>query len=111
MALRLLLNLSFDPALRLEIVRGAFLPELTALLGLIVYRRCIEAAITPSTRLVVCADKESHVKVVLSILYHISFDSKNRALFAYTDCIPKVGAQISHLAICRYSVYQFSSFL
>ncbi|CAI8055975.1 Kinesin-associated protein 3 [Geodia barretti] len=67
MTLRLLLNLSFDPALRLEIVRGALLPELTALL-----------------------DKESHVKVVLSILYHISFDSKYRAVFAYTDCIPKL---------------------
>ena len=35
MTLRLLLNLSFDPALRLEIVRGALLPGLTALLGLI----------------------------------------------------------------------------
>ena len=105
MTLRLLLNLSFDPALRLEIVRGALLPELTALLGLI----ALEAPITPSTLLVVCADKESHVKVVLSILYHISFDSKYRAVFAYTNCIPKVGAQISHADIV-YS-YQLSSFL
>ena len=32
-ALRLLLNLSFDPSLRQEIVRGGFLPKLTALLG------------------------------------------------------------------------------
>ena len=50
MTLRLLLNLSFDPALRIEIVRGALLPELTALLGLI----ALEAPITPSTLLVVC---------------------------------------------------------
>ena len=34
--LRLLLNLSFDPSLRQEIVKEAFLPKLTDLLGLIV---------------------------------------------------------------------------
>ena len=86
--LRLLLNLSFDPGLCQEIVREAFLPKLTALLGSVYCLSLNE--LTVCVRMCLCAGNESHDKVVLCILYHISFDRRSRAVFAYTDCIPKV---------------------
>ena len=41
---------------------------------------------------VVCCfvGSENHGRVVLSILYHVSFDRKSRSVFAYTDCVPQV---------------------
>ena len=63
-ALRLLLNLSFDSALRQEMVKAGLVPKLVELLR------------NGNNRL-----------VALCILYHISLDQRNRHLFATDDCI------------------------
>jgi hypothetical protein len=65
--IRLLLNLSFDPVVRKQLITLGYLPKLAALLA-----------------------NETHCVFVLFVLYHISTDEKGRAAFVYTDCIPIV---------------------
>ncbi|CAN8002118.1 unnamed protein product, partial [Ixodes hexagonus] len=63
--LRLLLNLSFDPELRVAMVREGLLP-----------------------RLVQRLHGGRDVPCVLRLLYHMSLDDRSRSHFAYTDCVP-----------------------
>uniref|UniRef100_A0AAR2LF23 Kinesin-associated protein 3 n=1 Tax=Pygocentrus nattereri TaxID=42514 RepID=A0AAR2LF23_PYGNA len=67
--LRLLLNLSFDTGLRSKMVQVGLLPKLTTMLG-----------------------DETQRHLAMRILYHISMDDRFKSMFAYTDCIPQVGA-------------------
>ncbi|CAL1579382.1 unnamed protein product [Knipowitschia caucasica] len=67
LALRLLLNLSFDSGLRAKMVEVGLLPKLTALLG-----------------------DENNKQVAMRILYHISMDDRFKVMFVYTDCIPQL---------------------
>lgn len=63
-ALRLLLNLSFDAALRQAMIRCGLLPKLVPMI-----------------------ENEQHQQAALSILYHLSVDDKSKSLFTYTDAI------------------------
>ena len=65
--LRLILNLTFDTALRDKAVKCGLIPKLVDLFPM-----------------------EQHSVVVMCILYHISMDDKYRSYFSYTDCIPLV---------------------
>ncbi|RZF32208.1 hypothetical protein LSTR_LSTR004071 [Laodelphax striatellus] len=65
--LNLLFNLSFDTKQREKMVRVGFIPKLVSLLG-----------------------NENYREIVLKLLYHLSMDDRVKAMFTYTDCIPKV---------------------
>ncbi|XP_076806498.1 kinesin-associated protein 3-like isoform X2 [Clavelina lepadiformis] len=67
LAVRLLLNLSFDKNLRHKMIDLGLLPRIASLLG----DECNQAA-------TVC------------LLYHLSVEDKVRSLFSYTDCIPQL---------------------
>lgn len=65
--LQLLFNLSFDSKLRDKMIRVGFLQKLTSLLG-----------------------DERHVRPILKILYHLSMDDRVKAMFTFTDSLPKL---------------------
>uniref|UniRef100_A0A3P9N3R7 Kinesin-associated protein 3a n=1 Tax=Poecilia reticulata TaxID=8081 RepID=A0A3P9N3R7_POERE len=63
---RLLLNLSFDAALRGQMVQAGLLPRLSCLLG------------------------ERSPQLAMCVLYHISMDDRFKPMFAHSDCIPQL---------------------
>mmetsp|Transcript_1437 Transcript_1437/g.1212 ORF Transcript_1437/g.1212 Transcript_1437/m.1212 type:complete len:428 (+) Transcript_1437:2-1285(+) len=65
--LRLILNLSFDTAMRTQVVKDGIIPKLVKLLKVAAMRH-----------------------LSLKVLYHISMDDKCKSMFTYTDCIPMV---------------------
>ncbi|CAH1388476.1 unnamed protein product [Nezara viridula] len=65
--LHLLFNLSFDSKLRDKMIRVGFLQKLTSLLN-----------------------DERHIRSILKILYHLSMDDRVKAMFTFTDCLPKL---------------------
>ena len=69
--LRLMLNLSFDNAMRDDMVKAGVLPKLVDLLK-----------------------REAFKPIVLKLLYHISTDDKTKAMFSYTDCVQMVTLMI-----------------
>lgn len=66
-ALKLLFNLSFDPALREVLVRNSLIPKLVELLK-----------------------KPPFRALSLRILYHLSIDDRCKSMFTYTEAIPIV---------------------
>ena len=66
-ALKVLFNLSFDIAIREQIVQAGLLPKLVNLLK------------TPQLR-----------ARTLKVLYHLSVDDRCKSMFTYTECIPQV---------------------
>ncbi|OWZ19116.1 Kinesin [Phytophthora megakarya] len=66
-ALKLLFNLSFDPALREVLVRNSLIPKLVDLLK-----------------------KPPFRALSLRILYHLSIDDRCKSMFTYTEAIPIV---------------------
>ncbi|RLN50797.1 hypothetical protein BBJ28_00013868 [Nothophytophthora sp. Chile5] len=64
-ALKLLFNLSFDPALREVLVRNSLIPKLVELLK-----------------------KPPFRALSLRILYHLSMDDRCKSMFTYTEAIP-----------------------
>lgn len=66
-ALKLLFNLSFDPALREVLVRNSIIPKLVELLK-----------------------KPPFRALSLRILYHLSIDDRCKSMFTYTEAIPIV---------------------
>ena len=62
---RLLLNLSFDPALRDQMVKQSLVPKLVDLLKHAPFRQ-----------------------ISLKVLYHLSMDDKCKSMFTYTEAIP-----------------------
>ncbi|CAJ1059475.1 LOW QUALITY PROTEIN: kinesin-associated protein 3-like [Xyrichtys novacula] len=66
-ALRLLFNLSFDRALRGQMVQAGLIPRLSSLLA-----------------------DEAQRHFSMCILYHISMDDRFKSMFADTDCIPQL---------------------
>lgn len=64
-ALRLLLNLSFDTDLQKQMVDVGLIPRLVDLLP-----------------------HDLHRIVCLKLLYHLSMDDKAKSVFSFTDCIP-----------------------
>lgn len=67
MALKLLFNLSFDPALRELLVKNSLIPKLVELLK-----------------------KPPFRALSLRILYHLSMDDRCKSMFTYTEAIPIV---------------------
>ncbi|KAJ0402145.1 hypothetical protein P43SY_000460 [Pythium insidiosum] len=67
MALKLIFNLSFDPALREVLVKNSLIPKLVDLLK-----------------------KPPFRALSLRILYHLSMDDRCKSMFTYTDAIPIV---------------------
>ncbi|KAG7401244.1 Kinesin-associated protein 3 [Phytophthora boehmeriae] len=66
-ALKLLFNLSFDPALRESLVRNSLIPKLVELLK-----------------------KPPFRALSLRILYHLSIDDRCKSMFTYTEALPIV---------------------
>lgn len=66
-ALRLLLNLSFDTNIQLQMANAGLIPKLVDLMT-----------------------NETEKNVVLKLLYHLSMTDKSKSLFTFTDCIPMV---------------------
>ena len=66
-SIRLLLNLSFDTALRQEMVQQNLIPKLVPLMR-----------------------QPGHVQSVLKLLYHLSMDDACKSLFTYTEAVPTV---------------------
>lgn len=66
-ALRLILNLTFDSELRSRMIQLRYIPKLVPLLK-----------------------NENHSLIVLCILYHLSMNDKAKSQFAFADCIPMV---------------------
>ncbi|KAJ8601343.1 hypothetical protein CTAYLR_009369 [Chrysophaeum taylorii] len=66
--LRLLFNLSFDPALRDLMVKNSLIPKLVTALK----------------------DNHKYREVSLRVLYHLSVDDRCKSLFTYTEAIPVV---------------------
>lgn len=67
MALKLIFNLSFDPALREVLVKNSLIPKLVDLLK-----------------------KPPFRALSLRILYHLSMDDRCKSTFTYTEAIPIV---------------------
>uniref|UniRef100_A0A0A9WXQ8 Kinesin-associated protein 3 n=4 Tax=Lygus hesperus TaxID=30085 RepID=A0A0A9WXQ8_LYGHE len=65
--LQLLFNLSFDTNLREKMIRVGFLQKLASLLN-----------------------DERHLSIILKILYHLSMDDRVKAMFTFTNCLPKL---------------------
>jgi hypothetical protein len=72
--LRLVFNLSFDPALREAMDKHGYVPVLVNILKLV----------------------PAHRAPVLRILYQLSQDDKIKAAFTYTECLPLVYQLIIH---------------
>ncbi|XP_014251703.1 kinesin-associated protein 3 isoform X2 [Cimex lectularius] len=65
--LQLLFNLSFDTNLRDKMIRVGFLQKLASLLN-----------------------DERYTSVILKILYHLSMEDRVKAMFTFTNCLPKL---------------------
>lgn len=71
--LRLMFNLSFDPAIRERMMKQSMLPKLVELLKRPPFRA-----------------------LTIRILYHLSFDDRCKSMFSYTDAIPIVMQLVIH---------------
>lgn len=71
--LRLLLNLSFDPALRYTMVELGLVPRLVDMLP--------DGASDPD---------DPGTLTLLSLLYQLSMDAQSKGIFSFTECVPRV---------------------
>ncbi|EFN51738.1 hypothetical protein CHLNCDRAFT_139946 [Chlorella variabilis] len=91
--LRLLHNLSFDDAMRQQMVAAGLIAKVSALLR-------APSAHTPSQQQQqgkewVGKEGPQLPRLVLGLLYHLSLEAKNRSMFLYTDAIPSLHAMLT----------------